>query len=268
MSIILVLAALSLGVSALPYAFAPALSPLWLFLFIPAAFLLLNILFLALLFISCFFLPGGAKGSGNYPWCRRTIRRVLRWLFVWFRVSYPVKGWELMPDCPAVLVSNHRSDFDPMVVLAAVSDRPISFISKESNFRIPIAGPYIRHAGFLPLDREHPLRAARTIKEGARLVKEEGITVGIYPEGTRAKTEELLPFKEGAFVLAKKAEAPIVLFVTPNTEKIARGLPFRPRVHAPIEIIEVIPRETVAERSLAELAEYCRTRIASYLAVR
>ena len=265
MSLVILFAVLGAVSSALPYIFVPNLSPLWLLLFLPAGFLIWNILFLLVLLISTIFLPGGAKGEANLPWCRRRIRHVLRWLFALFRVSFSVKGYEKVPKEPCVFIANHRSDFDPMIMLAAISDRPLCYISKESNFHIPIAGPYIRHAGFLSLDRTHPLRAARTIKEGARLVREEGMTVGIYPEGTRAKTSELLPFKEGAFIMAKKAEAPIVLLVTPNTEKISKGFPFRPRVRVNIEFIEVIPREKVAEMPASELANYCRERIAAHL---
>lgn len=266
MFLVILFAILSLITSALPYIFVPSLSPLLLILFVPLEFVGWNLLFLLVLFLSTFLLPGGAKAARNLPWCRKVIHPVMQWLFAVLNCSVRVVGYEKVPNCPCVFVSNHRSDFDPMAVLATVSDRPLVYISKESNFRIPIAGPYIRHAGFLALDRENPLRAARTIKEGARLVREEGLTVGIYPEGTRSRTGELLPFKEGAFALAKKADAPIVLMVTPNTEKIGKGLPFRPRVHVTVEYIEVVSREQVAEMSLAELATYCRDRIAAHLA--
>lgn len=266
MFLVILFAVLALITSALPYIFAPTLSPLWLILFVPLEFVGWNLLFLLVLLLSTAFLPGGAKAERNLPWCRRVIGPVMRWLFAVLNCSVRVIGYEKVPKCPCVFVSNHLSDFDPMAVLATVRDRPLVYISKESNFRIPIAGPYIRHAGFLALDREHPLRAARTIKEGARLVREEGLTVGIYPEGTRSRTGELLPFKEGAFVLAKKADAPIVLMVTPNTEKVAKGLPFRRRIRITVEYIDVVPREKVEELTAAELATYCRDRIAAHLA--
>lgn len=266
MLLVILFAIFSLITSAIPYLVNPTLSPLWLILFVPLEFIGWNALFLAVLLLSTLFLPGGPKGEASLPWCRRVIRPVMKWLFAVLNVSLHVKGEEIVPDCPCVFVSNHRSDFDPMAVLATFSKQPLIYISKESNFRIPIAGPYIRHAGFLALDRVNPLRAARTIKEGARRVREDGLTVGIYPEGTRSRTEELLPFKEGAFVLAKKAEAPIVLMITPNTEKIGKGLPFRPRVHVTVEYLEVISAEKVAEMTAAELATYCRDRIAARLA--
>ena len=67
-------------------------------------------------------------------------------------------------------------------------------------------------------------KAMRTIKRASELVVSEQMIMGIYPEGTRSKTGELLEFKEGAFLLAKRAKAPVVVITTKGTDKIAKRM--------------------------------------------
>lgn len=249
--------ALSLIGTALLYVAFPALSLWYVLLFLPGWFLALNILYLLYLFLSSLFFSRKVPPGRDNPYCRGMMHITLDWLLTLFRVRYHVSGEEMLPTEPFVLISNHRSDFDPMVTFVALPRTRLSYISKEGNFRIPIAGRYIYHTAFLPLDRENPMRAMRTLREGARLVREEGISMGIYPEGTRSRTGELLPFKEGAFFLAKKAEAPLVVMVTEHTEDISHNL-LRRRTDVAVRILGVIDRETVGRESTAELS--ARTR--------
>lgn len=257
--------ALSLVGMSLLYVAFPALSLWYVLLLLPGFFLALNILYLLYLFLSSLFFSQKVPMGRDNPYCRGMMRLTLDWLLTLFRVHYHVSGAELLPKEPFVLVSNHRSDFDPMVTFVALPHAHLSYISKEGNFKIPIAGNYIYHTAFLPLDRENPMRAMRTLREGARLVREEGISVGIYPEGTRSRTNELLPFKEGAFVLAKKAAAPLVVMVTEHTEDIPHNL-VRCRTDVSVRILAVIDRETVAEETTAELSARARALMEAALA--
>ncbi len=165
-----------------------------------------------------------------------------------------------MPQSPVVLVSNHLSDFDPMAILARPAGRKIVFVSKEENFKIPMAGPYIKASGFLAIDRQNAMKAMRTMKKAADLMETEQIDVGIYPEGTRSKTGELLDFKSGAFFLAKRAGVPIVIVSTEGTAEIKKRAPFR-RSNVVLTVLDVVDAETVKEKSLDEIATYCRNRL-------
>ena len=119
------------------------------------AFLALNVLFLLLLFVISLFFPKGEPKKESRFWRRWTVHAV-RWILDMLRVRVKVEGRELLPGEPVVLVSNHRSDFDPMAAMVAFSHRPLVYISKESNLRIPIAGAFVRRCHFLPIDRETP----------------------------------------------------------------------------------------------------------------
>ena len=95
-------------------------------------------------------------------------------------------------------------------------------------------------------------------------MKRSGVDVGIYPEGTRSKDCKLLRFKTGAFVLAKKAEAPIAIMAVKGSELVKDRAPFR-RTVVVTEVLEIIDSKTVAELSSDELSEKCRSKIEAYL---
>ena len=215
------------------------------------AFLALNVLFLLLLFVISLFFPKGEPKKESRFWRRWTVHAV-RWILDMLRVRVKVEGRELLPEEPMVLVSNHRSDFDPMAAMVAFSHRPLVYISKESNLRIPIAGAFVRRCHFLPIDRENPRSALATLKHAASLMREEGLDIGIYPEGTRSYKGGPKPFKEGAFLMAKQAGAPIVLMTTEGTEDIAGHVILR-RNTVHLRVLRVISAEEVAATTAREL---------------
>lgn len=215
------------------------------------AFLALNVLFLLLLFVISLFFPKGEPKKESRFWRRWTVHAV-RWILDMLRVRVKVEGRELLPGEPVVLVSNHRSDFDPMAAMVAFSHRSLVYISKESNLRIPIAGAFVRRCHFLPIDRENPRSALATLKHAASLMREEGLDIGIYPEGTRSYKGGPKPFKEGAFLMAKQAGAPIVLMTTEGTEEIAGHVILRRNI-VRLRVLRVISAEEVAATTAREL---------------
>ena len=247
------------------YLAAPAISPWWILPMILGYYLGLVVLLFAIITLIWFFLPKKGTVKKPIPLCQFMIWFVMDWLMNFFGIRITWKGRELLPDEPCVIVSNHLSDFDPMVLLALTKKRRIVYISKESNFRLPLAGAYIRGAGFLPIDRENPLRAVRTLGEAGEKMKAYGVDVGIYPEGTRSKTGKLLRFKKGAFVLAQKAEAPIAIMVTRGTENVSKNLKRLRSTKVDMEVLEIIDRERVLAMTTDELTVYTRDAIARAL---
>ena len=232
--------------------FGTRISPWWLFAIFPGCYVGCVLVYLLSILIISLFLPRKEPKKSS-AFCRLSIRLFLDLLFCVLHVKCHIKGEEILPDEPFVLVSNHRSVFDPMAVLAKTKRKKMLFISKEGNFKIPIAGPFIRRAAFFAIDRENGMRALRTLKSAADRMIAEGADIGIYPEGTRTRNGELQEFKSGAFYLAKKANAPIVVMVVRNTEKVGKTFPIK-RTHIFMEYVTVIDRQTVAEKSMEELA--------------
>jgi len=228
-----------------------SLHPLWGILIAIGYDLALDALYLLVLLLSSLCL-GKREPDHDSPVCRLITVKTIQWILVTLRIPVTLEGRELLPEEPVILVSNHRSDFDPMVAMAAMPDRRIAYVSKPSNLSIPIAGNYVRRCSFLPIDRENPRAALRTMCRAATILKERGLDIGIYPEGTRSRTGGLKPYKEGAFFTAKRAAAPIAVMVTEGTERIAgRAIIHRNPVR--LRIVGVIPREDVAHLSIQEL---------------
>ena len=223
-------------------------------------FIVINPLYFCGLWVSTIFLPKKDPIDRPLKRCRFLIWFSTDWLMTLLRVKVTLTGAEKFPEEPFVLVSNHLSNFDPIVVLCKIRDRKIAFISKASNFKIPVAGDYVRNAGFLSIDRENPMNAMRTLKKAADMMKKEEMIMGIYPEGTRSKTGELLEFKEGAFLLAKRANAPVVVMTTKGTNQIAKQMLWK-KTRVELDVIEVIDAQTVKSMSYAELSAHVRTTV-------
>jgi 1-acyl-sn-glycerol-3-phosphate acyltransferase len=119
-----------------------------------------------------------------------------------------VEGLEkLEKDGAYVLVANHSSYMDtPAVLLIPLQ---IRFFAKQGLFRIPLLGGHLRRAGHLPVMRANPRASLKSLTEGARLVRERGVSVVLFPEGGRSP-EGLREFKEGAAYLAIKAGVPVL----------------------------------------------------------
>jgi 1-acyl-sn-glycerol-3-phosphate acyltransferase len=124
-------------------------------------------------------------------------------------IRFRVEGGEQAPiDRPAVYCANHQSNVDPPVLFEALHPR-MHILYKHEIDRIPILARAFRLGGFIPIDRRNRESASRSIEAGARSIQA-GNSFLIFPEGTRSRTDELLPFKKGGFVMALKARAPIV----------------------------------------------------------
>ncbi len=227
-------------------------------------YIVLNPLYFGALWISTLFLP--KKDPIDKP--LRGIYGIIQfscdWLTTLLRIKIRFNGIENLPNEPFVLVSNHLSNFDPIVILAKIKKRKIAFISKASNFKIPVAGDYVRNAGFLAIDRENAMKAMRTLKRAGEMMQAEDMIMGIYPEGTRSKNGELLEFKEGAFLLAKRSNAPIVVLSTKGTNQISKRMLLR-STKVDLNVLDIIDRDTVKALSMSELATRVRATIAADL---
>lgn len=238
----------------------PTLSPWWILPILLGCFVGAIVLYLLVLFIVSLFMPLGKQIKKPSPFCRFIIWLTMDWLMSLFRIRIQLIGREKLPDEPCVIVSNHRSDFDPMTMLAILRERKLVYISKESNFKIPLVGRFIFYAGFLSIDRNNGRRALQTLSHAAEMMQSIGVDVGIYPEGTRSRNGQMLRFKTGAFILAKNANAPIVVLSTNGTEKISKNVPFR-KTCVEMEVLEVIDKERVQAMTNEELCAYTHDRI-------
>ena len=161
------------------------------------------------------------------------------------RIRIHISGAEQLHEHQRMLfVCNHRSNFDPIVTWVVLRKWKIAFVSKPENFQIPFFGRIIRRCCFLPIDRESPRKALSTLNQAAHLLQKQEVSIGIYPEGTRSKTCELLPFHNGVFKIAQKAAADIAVLSISGTEQIHRNIPFR-KTDVYLDVLGVISAEAI-----------------------
>ncbi|MCR5153452.1 MAG: 1-acyl-sn-glycerol-3-phosphate acyltransferase [Lachnospiraceae bacterium] len=184
------------------------------------------------------------------------------------RIFVKTSGFEKLPkDGRFLLVANHRSKFDPIIGWWLLRKYDIAYVSKPSNFDVPLFGRCIRRCCFMPINREDPREALKTIYGAADLLKNDVVSVGIYPEGTRNYGEGLLPFHNGIFKTAQIANVPIVVMTTKDTDKIHINFPFK-HTDVRFDVLEVIPAEDIVGHSTKEIGERVRNimleRLAAY----
>lgn len=219
---------------------------------------MITISFILLLLISSLFVDPKREYTQNSRFYRWLLHTASGAAIKLLGIHVHVTGMEKVPsDTRFLLVSNHRSNYDPILTWQIFKDYDLAFVSKPENFKIPMFGRIIRKCCFLPIDREDPRKAIVTIHKAAELIKADTVSVGIYPEGTRSREKEMLPFHNGVFKIAKKADVPIVIVSVSGTDQICHRL-FR-SVDVYVRVLDVIPAETVAEAKTAELGDTVRT---------
>ena len=148
-----------------------------------------------------------------YPWALFGAR----W---WLRLSgvrVKVRGLELLdPKQPYVFVANHRSYLDTATLFIYLGRR-IGILAKKELLKVPVLGVGMGFVNVMAIDRTNRESAIRTTEAAAKRIQS-GVSFGVFVEGTRAKPGELLPFKKGAFYMAKQAGVPVVPVAIKNSD--------------------------------------------------
>jgi 1-acyl-sn-glycerol-3-phosphate acyltransferase len=138
--------------------------------------------------------------------CARTWARMILWTS---RIRVRVTGIEnIKPNTPYVLCANHQSHMDTPIMLAALPVQ-FRFTPKKQLFRYPFLGWHLRRSGHVPIDRENPHAAVKSLRDAAETIRR-GTPVLIFPEGGTSVDGAVRSFKGGGFMLAAKAEAQVL----------------------------------------------------------
>lgn len=156
--------------------------------------------------------------------------RIVRWAFrvvLFFSgVKLSVQGMEQIPEDQACLfVGNHNGFFD-VISTYTLTQRPMGYVSKIEFKKVPLLNVWMKRIRCLFLDRSNIREGLKMVLEGVAQIKE-GVHIFIFPEGTRSKDGQMLPFKEGALKIAEKANCPIIpVAIKGSAEVFEQHLPF------------------------------------------
>lgn len=155
------------------------------------------------------------KNDWVYPWALFGAR-------TWLRLSgmiVEVKGLELLdPARTYVFISNHRSYLDTATLFHYLGRR-IGVIAKKELLKVPILGYGMGFVNVMAIDRTNRERAVQTMQAATKRIQS-GVSFGVFAEGTRALPGQMLPFKKGAFYMARDAGVAVVPVAIKNTDRL------------------------------------------------
>ena len=164
-----------------------------------------------------------------------------------------------------LLVCNHLFLADPGILLHAFKKSQLAFISKKENMDLPIINKFMHKILCQMLERDNDRQALKVILKCIQLIKEDQVSVGVFPEGYTSKDGKLHPFRSGVFKIAQKAEVPIVVCTIQGTREMFRNVKRLKRTDVHLHLVEVIPAEELKGKTTVEIGERVYERMISDL---
>ena len=225
-------------------------------LFFLGAFIGLLILHVLVLALSSLFVDKKAPNPKFFPFYRKLLTLSIGPLLTIGRIRVELIGAEKLPEGGFLLVGNHRSDFDPITAMWALRRWGLTFVTKKENVDIPVGGRLILGSGCLSLDRSDDKQGLMVIRQAVRRIRS-GDVIGIYPEGTRSKTGELLPFRVGCFKAAQWAKCPLAVLKVENSELVGKNF-LRRKTIVRLTVKAVLPYDRIADMDTKDVGNMVR----------
>jgi len=212
-------------------------------------------------FLCVFMLVNPAKNKNLYVACRAytLINKI-------FSVRVTVSGFDRISDArPYIYVANHQCNYDVLIVAEALKPGTV-IVGKESLKWLPLVGQLYWLTGSLFIDRSNPRASIQSLRKVSKNIVANKTSLWIFPEGTRNKGADMLPFKTGAFRIAKDMGVGIIpVTISPTVGDVdyssLRATEVSIVAHQPIEA------EVVAGMSSKELASYTRDIISNMIPI-
>lgn len=228
----------------------------WIIIVTFLVFLIIGgILIVVFLLLSTLFIKDKTNENKLSKFCQKIILFGCEFFIQVGRVKVNVRGLDKIPtDKPFLLVLNHQSNYDSIVALWSLRFFPLTFIMKKSLLNIIVAGKHFSAAGFLGLDRSNAREGIKTINKAAEMINCCKYSICVFPEGTRSKKLEMIPFHHGSFKVAYKATCPIVVGAIQNTSLVRSRYPFK-STKVYFDIIDVFEYDSFKDLSTNEISD-------------
>ena len=261
---------LALGIDALIFILTGLYNYPWFYwvpvLAFPLLYALLFLLTLGVLFIVSKCINTKKEVTKPDVVARFFVTQIVHQIHFFLGVHTKKSGFYKIPKGqPYLIVYNHISNFDPMLIMDHLYKDKVICVTKPENINAPIAGPFIHKAGYIAIDRENATEGTKAILKAVDYINKGYGIIAISPEGTRSKSGELLPFHPGSFQIGYRAQVPIVLCGFKNTNKIHKNVMKRiTRVN--MDILGVYPYEEYKDIPSKDFAEQVHKIYEDYLA--
>ena len=171
-------------------------------------------------------------------------------------VRLHTRGLEKTPkEGRFLLVCNHLFLADPGILLHCFKKSQLSFITKQENQQMFVVGKIMHKILCQPLDRDNDRQALKVILKCIQLIKEDEVSIGVFPEGYTSKDNKLHHFRSGVFKIAQKTGVPIVVCTIQNTRQIFKNLAKLKTTDVELHLVDVIPPERYQDMTTVEISD-------------
>ena len=241
---------------------------LWLALaaFLGAFLLQALLVFLFLLYL-CSRVDQNVPQEQDDPLYRKMADLILESVLPILRIHIKKTGMEKVPaEGRFLLVCNHCSDSDPIILMREFRKYKMAFISKKENSTMFVIGPMMHKLQCQLINRENDREALKTILKCIQILKEDKASVAVFPEGgILTEDGKLHHFRPGVFKIAQKAGVPVVVCTLKNTLPVVPNILHLRASHVELDVLGVIDVDTVKTLKTVEIAEMAHAMMAENL---
>lgn len=235
-------------------------------LFLAGGALVLALLAFLLLWFLCRIVDLNRAQDHDSKFYRVVLRLVLPVIMALLQMRVHTSGLEQTPkDGRFLLVCNHINDLDPVTLLRYFSKSQLAFITKRENMSMFLVGKLMHKILCQPINRENDREALKTILNCIRLIKEDEVSIAVFPEGYTSLDGKLHKFRHGVFKIATKTNVPIVVCTLQNTNQVFRNAKRLKPTDVHLHLVEVIAPEFYENMTAFELGEYIHSLMAKDL---
>lgn len=230
---------------------------LWMIpVFFAASFLALTLLAFGFLCLICALVDMDKPQETDSKFYRTVMYIYIEALISLVLARVHATGMEKVPtDGRFLLVCNHQHEADPGVLLHCFKKSQLAFISKQENDSMFVVNKMMHKTMCQLLNRENDREALKTILKCIQLLKEDQVSICVFPEGGIKELDKLSHFRSGVFKIAQKANVPIVVCTVRNTAKIIPNLLKGKHTDVYLNLVDVIPAQDLKGRTTVDIAE-------------
>lgn len=230
------------------------------------SFLLLLILLFAVVYIACAFVDPDKERDEESKFFRGMIKLLVPAIMTVARAHVHTKGLERIPrDGRFLLVCNHLHEADPVILMRYFPNSQLAFVGKRETKDMFLVGKIMSMLLCQFLNRENDREALKTILRCIQLLKEDKVSVGIFPEGRIHPDRKFHHLRPGVFKIAQKAKVPIVVCTMTNTNYIIKNFLKGKPTEIDLHLVEVIPAEFMEGKTTVDISDYVHSIMAADL---